>query len=153
MYAGTELEPYMAAIREQVCSRCVERPDGGPPCFPLGKRCGIEMNLGQLVEAVRGVDSPVMDPYIGAFHDVVCEHCPNRSTSQCPCALDALLLLAVTVVAGVQAHKGLDGIAVPPNVVDCNTVGAAKQRNMFVQPRFGASYRSLGCGVVLVRSF
>ena len=104
MYAGTRLEPYMAAIRDHVCSRCVERPPGGPPCLPLGKRCGIEINLQELVDAVRGVDSPVIDPYVEAFHHVVCEECPNRTTSQCPCALDSLLLLAVEAIESVDAQ-------------------------------------------------
>ena len=36
---------YLAEIRKQVCSRCVERPPGGPPCAPLGKQCGVEMHL------------------------------------------------------------------------------------------------------------
>ena len=52
MYDGTDLEDYMAEIREQVCSRCIERPPGGPPCQPQGKRCGVEVNLRELVEAV-----------------------------------------------------------------------------------------------------
>lgn len=104
MYAGTQLEPYMAAIRESVCSRCIERPAGGPPCLPLGKRCGIEINLPQLVATVRGVDAPAMDPYIEAFHDVVCEPCSNRMTSHCPCPLDALLLLAVEAIEAVEEN-------------------------------------------------
>ena len=102
MYAHRELEPYMAAVRKQVCSRCIERPLGGPPCLPLGKRCGIEINLGKLVEAVRTVDAGRIDPYIEAFHHIVCEGCPNRPTSQCPCPLDPLLLLAVEAIETVE---------------------------------------------------
>lgn len=104
MYARTELAPYMAAIRDRVCSRCIERPPGGPPCLPLGKRCGIEINLAQLVESVRGVDSQTMEPYIEAFHDGVCEDCANRLTSHCPCPLDSLLLLAVEAIESVDDH-------------------------------------------------
>ncbi len=105
MYTGTDLEPYMTAIRDHVCSRCVERPPTGPPCLPLGKRCGIEINLRQLVDAVRGVHSNAMDSYVAAFHHVVCEECPNRTTNQCPCALDSLLLLAVEAIESVEVEQ------------------------------------------------
>lgn len=105
MYAGTEMEPYMTAIREQVCSRCVERPTGGPPCLPLGKRCGIEINLPQLVESVSKVSADVMEPYIDGFHDGVCEDCVNRNQPQCPCPLDFLLPLAVNAIESVNAER------------------------------------------------
>ena len=42
MITETELDEYQDEIRNVVCSRCVERPPGGPPCAPLGKECGIE---------------------------------------------------------------------------------------------------------------
>ena len=102
MYAGTELEPYMDAIRDRVCSRCVERPSGGPPCLPLGKRCGIEINLPQLVESVTHVSSGTMDPYIDGFHADVCEECVNHNEPQCPCPLDFLLPLAVEAIETVN---------------------------------------------------
>lgn len=105
MSEGTELEEYRKAIREQVCSRCIERPPGGPPCAPLGKRCGIEISLAALIDAVHGVRSQTMDPYIDRFHDEVCTHCPNRVTDQCPCPLDALLLLAVEAIEGVDQRR------------------------------------------------
>ena len=106
MLAVTNLEPYLAAIRDQVCSRCIERPPKGPPCLPLGKRCGIEVNLEQLVNAVHGVDSPAMDSYIEAFHRDVCESCLYGTTRNCPCPLDGLLLLAVQAIESVDELGG-----------------------------------------------
>ena len=32
MVAECELAEYLDEIRREVCSRCVERPPGGPPC-------------------------------------------------------------------------------------------------------------------------
>ena len=72
---------------------------------PSGKRCGIEINLAALVDAVHGVHSLAMDPYIARFHDDVCTDCPNRVTDQCPCPLDALLLLAVEAIEGVDLRR------------------------------------------------
>ena len=110
MNTGIELEEYMSAIREQVCTHCIERPPGGPPCAPLGKRCGIELNLGPFVDAVHRVHSLTIDPYIERFHDDVCADCPNRPTSQCPCPLEYLLMLAVQAIEDVdQRHAKRDG--------------------------------------------
>ena len=105
MYEGTALAEYMAEIRESVCTRCVERPPGGPPCLPRGKRCGVEMNLKELVDAVHHEHSSWMGPYVDRFHEDVCAHCENRPTAQCPCALDYLLQLAVEAIEAVDARS------------------------------------------------
>ncbi len=105
MYESTDLAEYMAEIREHVCSRCIERPPGGPPCEPLGKRCGVEVNLGELVQAVHHEHSNWMGPYIDRFHEDVCAHCVNRPTEQCPCALDYLLQLAVEAIEAVDERR------------------------------------------------
>jgi hypothetical protein len=105
MFDRAELEDYLQAIRNQVCTHCIERPPGGPPCGPLGKRCGIEENLERLVDAVHGIHSGVIDPYIEEFHDVVCSNCSNRLTNQCPCPLDYLLMLAVQAIEDVDLRR------------------------------------------------
>jgi hypothetical protein len=107
MTAEPDFQEYLDEIRQQVCSRCIERPPGGPPCEPLGKRCGIEMNLQSLVKAVRSAHSTSMDSYIAVFHDDVCTRCTNRTTSQCPCPLDYLLLLAVEAIETVNERQQL----------------------------------------------
>lgn len=106
MYEGTDLEDYMAEIRERVCSRCIERPPNGPPCQPLGKRCGVEINLRELVDAVHHERSDWMGVYIDRFHEDVCAHCANQATEHCPCALDYLLLLAVEAIEVVDERRG-----------------------------------------------
>lgn len=102
-----ELDEYMTEIRGQVCSRCIERPNGGPPCLPKGKRCGVEINLRQLIDMVHGVDSDSIVPYENQFHHVVCEQCPVHTTSECPCALDSLLILAVQAIESVDQRHGV----------------------------------------------
>jgi hypothetical protein len=88
MYTPAELNEYMAEIRQQVCTCCMDRPAGGPPCAPHGKRCGIEQHLAEIVELAHATRSRVMDPYIERFHCDICAHCANRDTPQCPCPLD-----------------------------------------------------------------
>ncbi len=105
MNAALDLQEYVDEIRQEVCSRCIERPPGGPPCAPLGKRCGFELNLERLIEAVHGVHSNSLDPYIDVFHDHVCAHCAHRTTKQCPCPLEYLLLLAVEAIEAVDDRR------------------------------------------------
>ena len=98
------MDEYLAEIRSGVCSRCVERPIGGPPCLPLGKRCGVELHLEEVVDLVHTNGSPCMDPYIEHLHDDVCAFCTNRVTKDCPCALDYLLPLVVEAIETVDAR-------------------------------------------------
>ena len=106
MFTQSELDEYLAEIRQQVCSRCVERPPGGPPCAPHGKRCGVELHLAELVDLAHATHSRAMDPYIEGFHRDICAHCAQLDTKHCPCALDSLLLLAIEAIETVDERRG-----------------------------------------------
>lgn len=106
MVEQAQLDEYMAEIREQVCSRCIDRPPGAPPCAPRGKRCGIELHLEEIVAVAHSARNRAMDPYIERFHEDVCLHCSNRPTSQCPCPLDPLLQLAIEAIETVDERYG-----------------------------------------------
>jgi hypothetical protein len=105
MASESELAEYLAEIREQVCSRCIERPPGAPPCAPHGKLCGIELHLAEIVDVAHRARGQTMDPYISRFHSDVCTFCTNRTTEQCPCPLDYLLLLAVQAIDAVDERR------------------------------------------------
>jgi hypothetical protein len=105
MATEAELQEYLGEIREQVCSRCVERPPGGPPCAPLGKRCGVEMHLPELVDAIHGVNSPSIEAYLRNNRHQVCEHCVFLHSSICPCPMDYLAVLVVQAVETVDQRK------------------------------------------------
>jgi len=105
MYEGTDLAEYIDEIREQVCAHCIERPPGGPPCAPKGKRCGIELNLRTLVNIAHGVRSETIDPYIDKLHEEICAVCSVRPTNQCPCPLKYLITLAVQAIETVDQRR------------------------------------------------
>jgi len=129
MFTGTDFQEYLKEIRAQVCSRCVERPVGGPPCFPLGKWCVIETNLSSLVEAIheqsspfmvyapppaqwcRGVEaiheqsSPFMGPYLDRVHHYICTTCPLHGQEGCPCPGEYLMTLVVQAVETVDERR------------------------------------------------
>src|SRR5947209_8362018 len=99
MIASPEMQEYLDQIRQEVCSRCVERPAGGPPCLPLGKPCGVELHLPQLVESVREVHSDLIGPYLATNRRQVCEQCPYlHHADYCPCPMDSLAVLVVEAI-------------------------------------------------------
>jgi hypothetical protein len=100
-----EYDEYLAELREQVCSRCIEHHPGNPPCTSHGKACGIEEHVPALVEICRSTDSRQMDPYIEQLHDEICSECKFRDAPICPCPLDYLLQLAVEAVERVEQRR------------------------------------------------
>lgn len=103
--AAAELAEYLDEIREQVCSRCVERPPGGPPCAPLGKQCGIEMHLPELIRAIHEVGSESISPYLRNNRQKICTTCPLLHSDVCPCPMDYLAVLLVQAVETVDARR------------------------------------------------
>ncbi len=77
------MEEYLSEIVRLVCA-CVERPEGGPPCGPLGKWCGVEYRLPDLIDAVHDAHGRWMGPYSDSTERHVCEHCPARDGMPAP---------------------------------------------------------------------
>ena len=105
MYTQAELQEYLDELRRQVCSRCVQRPPGGPPCAPLGTNCGIELHLSSIVDAVHAGNSPSIGPYLEILHDHVCSHCAQYDRAGCPCPLDYLYVLVVEAIETVDERR------------------------------------------------
>jgi hypothetical protein len=105
MLTEAELSEYLDEIRRQVCSRCIERPPGGPPCAPLGKQCGVEVHLPQLIEAIHEVRSGLIEPYLGNNRRKICEHCAALHSDLCPCPMDYLAVLVVQAVETVDKRR------------------------------------------------
>jgi hypothetical protein len=103
-----ELSEYLDEIRKQVCSQCVERPPGGPPCAPLGKVCGVETHLAAVVDAIHQVKSGWIGPYLDHNRRTICQGCPQRNTGDCPCALDYLAVLLVGAVETVDERSAYE---------------------------------------------
>jgi hypothetical protein len=112
MATVVNLDEYLDEIRLQVCTHCVERPPGGPPCAPLGKTCGIEMHLPELIDAIHGVESVSIGPYLDKNRHQICEHCPRFEKDDCPCPMDYLAVLLVQAVETVDARRAVAGMSI-----------------------------------------
>src|SRR5476649_1823904 len=105
MVTQVALDEYLAEIRDEVCSRCVERPPGGPPCVPLGKVCGVELHLEDLIDSIHQVRSNRIQPYLDHNRHGICENCAFLHSSVCPCPMDSLALLVVQAVETVDERR------------------------------------------------
>lgn len=111
MYTDAELQEYLDEIRIRVCGRCVERPPHGPPCLPLGKRCGIELHLAEYVKAMHEVNSGVVEPYLDNMHHSVCSHCVQKGATDCPCPMDYLVVLLVEAIETVDERHRMNDVS------------------------------------------
>jgi hypothetical protein len=105
MLTDAEHEEYLAELRSQVCSRCIERGPNCPPCAPHDKTCGIETHLAELVEFCRTTNSIQMETYLDELHDRICPGCAYRDSANCPCPLNYLLQLAVEAIETVEQRR------------------------------------------------
>jgi hypothetical protein len=105
MLTDIELDEYRAAIRREVCSLCPERPPGGPPCAPLGKDCGVELHLPELIESIRQTHSPLIAPYLARNQEQICARCAFLKASICPCPMEYLVVPLVEAVEAVDERR------------------------------------------------
>src|SRR5260370_41701379 len=105
MLTAADLQEYLDEIRQEVCSRCVERPPGGPPCAPSGKQCGIELHLPKLIDAIHEQHSELIGPYLDNNRRKICQQCAFLHNQICPCPMDYLAVLLVEAVEGVDKRR------------------------------------------------
>lgn len=105
MATENEYQPYLDELRASVCSHCIERQPGNPPCSEHGWPCGIELHIPEMVETCRQTDSSLIDPYIQQLHDKICANCQFNGGLTCPCPLDYLLELAVEAIERVESRR------------------------------------------------
>jgi hypothetical protein len=105
MVAEADLKEYLEEIREHVCSRCPERPPGGPPCVARGKDCGVEMHLPELIDSIHAVNSKRLAPYLAHNRMEICSRCALLHSDICPCPMDYLALLVVEAVENVDETR------------------------------------------------
>jgi hypothetical protein len=80
-------------------------PPNGPPCAPLGKECGIELHLPQLIDAIPEAQSEWIGPYLEINRHRICETCSFHHSSICPCPMDYLVVLLVQAVETVDRRR------------------------------------------------
>ena len=105
MLSRAQYAEYLAEVREQVCDRCPQRVPGQPPYRPQCRRCGVELQLPQLVTAIgeAGDELSEFDP--APDRQKVCAQCVCRDRADCPCPAGLLPALLVRAVRAVEERR------------------------------------------------
>jgi hypothetical protein len=106
-------QAYREAIRQRVCTVCLDSADDGSCRLSGVWACVIEAHLPQLVEAVEDVRSGRERAFAAAVERRVCRACPERGPGRtCSpredgrCALVAYLPLIVRAIEDVdRTHR------------------------------------------------
>ena len=109
-----DLELYREALKQRVCSYCVDRNDDGSCGLEGGRPCAIDLHFPHIVKAVEKVKSDKLDDYARSIAETVCAQCPNEDEGgQCSfrsnfdCALDTLTYLVVEAIEEVDQGAAL----------------------------------------------
>jgi hypothetical protein len=101
MYPRVLYAEYLAEARERVCGHCPQRAPDRLPFTRACRRCGIELQLPQLVEAIRDAGEACE----ALARRAVCARCQHLDQGGCPCPVAPLTALLVRAVRAVEARR------------------------------------------------
>jgi hypothetical protein len=103
------MEEYLKAIKEKVCSICVDSNENGQCKMTDEEFCAVELNINKIVAAVNSVESDRIEDYYEALHDYVCISCKNETDdgycklrNDVNCALDRYFPHIVETIRSVR---------------------------------------------------
>lgn len=103
------MEEYESLIKKRISVACPDRKDDGTCDPPEGRLCALELNLPEIVKAVRAVKSDKIIDYADSIRDIVCEQCINRDEhGECiyqdrmQCCLDNFMVIVVDAIEEVD---------------------------------------------------
>jgi hypothetical protein len=115
MNSEAEIASCLEEIRQAVCQRCSDRPTGGPPCGPLGKRCAVELDLPLILQAIRDTDSPCMACPVENIRQHLC----TCGQPGCSCPRDYVLMRVVQAVRAIDESRRTSELGPVPRQSRC----------------------------------
>lgn len=110
-----DLQEYMNAIRQRVCSVCIDAVCHGDEfvrcALPIDRACPVEEHLPQIVDVVTRVNSHLMADYEKALRETVCAICEQSDAdfcvlrSQADCPLDRYFMLIAEAIYEVRQKQ------------------------------------------------
>ncbi len=101
---STTRERIENALRERICTVCVEAAADGCCGLPAGVACPLLSRLDDVIAVVADRSAPNIDPYIARLREIVCETCETDERGNCrrrnrlECALDMYFPLVIEVI-------------------------------------------------------
>ncbi len=106
------MNKYLSAIRENICSICVDSTEEGKCTLNEKELCAVQYFLPQIVDVVHSIDSEYLDDYYKELKNTVCEKCkaPERDGNcylreDANCSLDRYFSLIVETIKKVDAGE------------------------------------------------
>lgn len=107
-----DLQDYHDAIRERVCTRCIDGDGEGNCRLQSSTECPLMMHLPMIVNAVNRVSSDRVEDYVSELRAIVCTQCSHQTADgRCTlrtfveCGLDRYFPLVVEAIESVNMQK------------------------------------------------
>jgi len=105
------MDKYLKAIKENVCSICVDSSEEGICTLNAKETCAVELFFPKILEVVHSVDSKKMKDYRDKLRETVCVQCRTQENGNCylredaNCSLDRYFPFVVEIIHKVDAGK------------------------------------------------
>jgi len=117
----TRLEEYHKELKDRVAGACMDRAPDGTCTPPKGRRCALDLNLREIVKAVKAIKSDDMGDYASEIRATVCEQCVNQDDhGECDvrdsldCCLNNFMMLIVDAIEDVDARHPAETLPPAP---------------------------------------
>lgn len=119
------MQPYLDAIRNNVCNVCLDAVMQGEQfvrCgLPKSRNCPVEIFLPKIIDVVEAVDSWRIDDYIKLLREKVCAICKHSDGDFCAlrlqadCPLDRYFMLVAEAIKNVnnRLHAETATVGIP----------------------------------------
>ena len=106
------MNKYLEAIKEKVCTHCIDADQFGNCRISSDKICTIETNYDRIVKSILATKSDRYEDYVAGLRENVCENCSYGAPENCDdrneveCPLDRYYPMIVDAIEQV----GIDHI-------------------------------------------
>lgn len=106
------MQKYYDAIRQTVCSICVDSNNDGGCKLSENEICAVEKHLNEIVDLVQKSDAKYQDEYYIELREKICTNCRGKAESgkcylrdDANCALDRYFPLIVDTIRKIDQQS------------------------------------------------
>lgn len=110
---NADLRAYRQALREHVCTQCIDGDEKGNCCLDPSIDCTLMTGLPLIVDVIRHVESNKMDDYWRELRRILCARCAYQTINgycglgcEDACALDRYFPLVVSIIEEIEGKPG-----------------------------------------------
>lgn len=102
------MDKYLKAIKQNVCSICVDSNERGGCTLNSSEICALELYLPQLVEIIKNNEKEDYSALHFLVHEKICGNCKSQENGYCKlredanCSIDRYFNLVVDTIKNVK---------------------------------------------------